>query len=66
MFVCVCQAITERQVREAVTGGARTVRDLRERLGLASGCGVCVSCAFGIINERAGTSAPEERPACAA
>ena len=26
MYVCVCQAVTDRQIREAAEGGARTLR----------------------------------------
>lgn len=55
MYVCVCRAITERQVREAVGQGLNTVRDLRNQLGLASECGKCIRCAQGIIKECSNT-----------
>ncbi|MFZ1246711.1 MAG: (2Fe-2S)-binding protein, partial [Azonexus sp.] len=45
MYVCVCQAVTERQIREAAQGGARTLKDLRRDLGVSSDCGRCASCA---------------------
>lgn len=41
MYVCVCAAVTERDVRAAVADGARTLSDLRERLGVTTGCGGC-------------------------
>ena len=41
MYVCVCKAVTDRQIREAVFDGARTLRDLRKQLGVASECGRC-------------------------
>lgn len=34
MYVCVCQAVTERQVREAVEQGISSMRGLREQLGV--------------------------------
>ncbi len=45
MFVCVCYAVTDRQIREAAEGGARTLKDLRRDLGVARDCGHCASCA---------------------
>lgn len=45
MYVCVCQGITDRQVREAIDRGARKLRDLREELGLCTDCGKCGPCA---------------------
>lgn len=45
MYVCICQAITDRQIREAALGGARTLKDLRRDLGVTRDCGRCASCA---------------------
>jgi len=41
MFICVCNAITERQVQAAVAQGASTISDLQGQLGVASCCGCC-------------------------
>jgi bacterioferritin-associated ferredoxin len=49
MYVCICSAVTDREIREAATGGARNVRDLREQLGVAAGCGRCASQAREIL-----------------
>ena len=43
MYVCVCQAVTDRQIRQAAAGGARTLDDLRRELGVARECGQCAS-----------------------
>jgi len=45
MFICVCNAITERDVHAAVADGARSLSDLQGRLGLASCCGACADLA---------------------
>jgi bacterioferritin-associated ferredoxin len=45
MYVCVCNAITERQVRAAVDGGATSLDDLRYELGVATCCGCCAATA---------------------
>lgn len=45
MYVCVCRAVTDKQIKRAVEEGARSMRDLRERLGVCSACGKCGPCA---------------------
>ena len=45
MYICICQAVTERQIREAALGGARSLKDLRRDLGVTRDCGRCASCA---------------------
>lgn len=45
MYVCVCNAVTERHIGLAVSEGARTLRDLRKTLGVAGECGRCACCA---------------------
>ncbi len=51
MYVCVCMAVTERQIREAASQGARTLKDLRHSLGVASDCGQCASSARQCLRE---------------
>ncbi len=53
MYVCVCQAVTDRQIRAAVEQGARSMRDLRRELGVCSNCGKCGPCARDILAEAA-------------
>lgn len=66
MYVCVCQAVTESQVREAVQCGVQSMRGLREHLGVASECGRCAKCAHGILKEcRNCPSRGEEAAGCA-
>ena len=45
MFICVCNAITERQVKAAVLAGAHTLSDLQAQLGVATCCGCCADTA---------------------
>jgi bacterioferritin-associated ferredoxin len=42
MIVCVCKAVSERQIRAAVNDGATCVRDLARNLGLGTCCGKCL------------------------
>lgn len=41
MYVCICAAVTERQVKEAARDGVRTVEQLGACLGVGTGCGCC-------------------------
>jgi bacterioferritin-associated ferredoxin len=41
MYVCICTAVSDREIRRAADNGARDLRDLREQLGIATGCGRC-------------------------
>lgn len=45
MFICICNAITERQVQSAVATGAHTMSDLQAQLGVATCCGCCAETA---------------------
>ena len=44
-LVCVCRAVTEKQIETAVHAGARHLRDLRTGLGIIEDCGRCARCA---------------------
>ena len=56
MYVCICKQITCGQIRAAASEGVGSVRELKERLGLASQCGKCAGCARGILEQ---TQVPE-------
>ncbi|HUQ76082.1 MAG TPA: (2Fe-2S)-binding protein [Burkholderiales bacterium] len=51
MYVCICNAITERAVRECARNGACSVEQLTVELGVAAGCGRCRECADGVLRE---------------
>lgn len=50
MFVCICNAITDRDIKESVAAGATTMRDLQDRLGVATCCGCCSELAASFLN----------------
>jgi bacterioferritin-associated ferredoxin len=41
MYVCVCNAVPERAINDAMAEGASTLESLRARLGVGAGCGHC-------------------------
>lgn len=51
MYVCVCRAVTDRQIREAAENGAHSLKDLRRELGVTQDCGRCASCARECLHE---------------
>ncbi len=55
MYVCICNAITDKEIRTAAENGTTDVGGLRAELGVASGCGSCEEQASKILAEyRAG------------
>ena len=51
MYICICNAITDRQIVQAAEGGARSDEDLAFGLGVGLGCGRCRSCAKALLLE---------------
>jgi bacterioferritin-associated ferredoxin len=51
LYICICNAITERQVRDCASSGARSVDQLASELGVGSGCGRCLECATDLLRE---------------
>lgn len=56
MYVCICNAVTDRVVREAAAQGVRCVGELTMRTGCGGGCGACVGLAEQILQETAAQS----------
>jgi bacterioferritin-associated ferredoxin len=50
MYICVCNAVTEREIRHCAQLGC-TMDDLREQLGVCTGCGKCKHAAKQILHE---------------
>ncbi len=51
MYVCVCNAVTDREIRHCAALGVTTIDDLRESLGVASCCGKCEPAARAVLDE---------------
>ena len=43
MYICVCNAVTDHRIREAVTEGNTTFEALQESLEVSTCCGCCES-----------------------
>jgi bacterioferritin-associated ferredoxin len=55
MIVCVCNNISDREIRLAIDLGLRTMAELRRDLGVATCCGKCHSCAKEVLREHIGS-----------
>lgn len=54
MIICVCNAVSEKQIREAIRGGASSIGDLRAQTGCGTNCGSCVETAISLLDEHRG------------
>lgn len=62
MYACICRAVTEGQIREAISSGCNTERQLRNRLGVVDSCGKCATQVRDMLGENSatkGASKPE-------
>ena len=51
MYVCICNGITDKEIRKAVASGAGSLEELHDRLGVASQCGSCAEHAMSLIED---------------
>lgn len=66
MYICICNAITEKQVAASVAQGSSTLSDLQADLGVATNCGCCSETAkeylpggrYATVTDRAGAEPP--------
>lgn len=51
MIICICNNVSERDIRQAVRSGVTTINGLRDELGVSACCGKCRSCAKKVLHE---------------
>lgn len=42
MYVCICAAVTDTELRACIGAGARTLDDIEDACGAGTGCGTCL------------------------
>lgn len=62
MFVCMCTAVTEQEIRDCVRAGAQTVDEVGDRSFAGTGCGGCQERIQMILADEGGSGA---HPLCA-
>ena len=61
MYVCICNAITDKQIRQAAESGVTSLWELQKELGVASNCGKCRSTAVDILREHSTDASSTQR-----
>ncbi|WP_407291642.1 bacterioferritin-associated ferredoxin [Stutzerimonas zhaodongensis] len=51
MYVCLCQGVTDGQIREAIYEGCCSYREVRDATGVATQCGKCACVAKQVVRE---------------
>jgi bacterioferritin-associated ferredoxin len=59
VYVCICNAVTEDDVRGCVAAGAGTTRQVKQACGWRPGCGSCVGRLAAAIGEARFAAAPD-------
>ncbi len=51
MYVCVCNKVTDKQLKSAVENGAHSLGALQKSLAVGTNCGTCLETAQSMLNE---------------
>jgi len=51
MYVCICNGVTDRQIREAADAGCDSVSEMTMRTGAGASCGSCLGLVAELIDE---------------
>ncbi len=57
MYICICNGVTDSQIREAAANGCSSVSELTMRTGCGSNCGSCLDIAASLLEQAAATRA---------
>lgn len=51
MYICICNPVTDTQVRQAISQGCHSLSALQSALGVGAGCGRCTDSAHEILEQ---------------
>lgn len=57
MYVCVCNGVTDHDIRQAAAAGCRSVAELTMRTGCGANCGTCLDYAAETLEQARGENA---------
>ncbi|WP_064747276.1 (2Fe-2S)-binding protein [Lysobacter antibioticus] len=55
MYVCICNGVTDRDIRQAAEAGCRSLPELTMRTGAGANCGSCLELAASLLDQARGT-----------
>ena len=62
MYVCICNGITDRDIRQAADAGCRSLAELTMRTGCGACCGSCLDTAAQVLEEARAARGPVPLP----
>ena len=62
MYVCICNGITDRDIRQAAEAGCRSLAELTMRTGCGACCGSCLDTAAQVLEEARAAREPVPLP----
>jgi bacterioferritin-associated ferredoxin len=62
VYVCVCNGVTDHQIREAAAAGCGSMAELTMRTGCGASCGSCVHTAARLLDDEAALRVVEVLP----
>lgn len=51
MYVCLCKGVSDHTIRDAVSDGARSWREVREETGCGTQCGKCAEVGKAVLRD---------------
>ncbi len=54
MYICICNAISDREIIEAQQNGYKTIEQISQHLGVGDCCGRCIESAKDVLRENSG------------
>nr|WP_208417243.1 (2Fe-2S)-binding protein [Xanthomonas cannabis] len=57
VYVCICNGVTDHQIREAADNGCASLAELTMRTGCGSNCGSCLDMAADLLHQAHATRA---------
>lgn len=51
MYICICNAVTDSDIRQAVDDGVRGIGQLKMKTGCATNCGCCEQMVREVLNK---------------
>ncbi|WP_147653090.1 (2Fe-2S)-binding protein [Vulcaniibacterium gelatinicum] len=58
MYVCICNGVTDREIRDAAAAGCDSLAELTMRTGCGANCGSCLDHAERILDEMRAPAMP--------
>lgn len=59
MYICLCNGVTDRQIRQSIREGASSLQDLQNSLGVATQCGQCACLTQELLDQSRSEPGPD-------